>query len=148
MNEMWLHHYYPETKLQSVAWKIPPSPTSKKFKASRSAVKIMDSFLWDSKEVVTSEYVDRGATVTGSTRVRDWCILFMTVNWDQKKNGAGIRVRAVKQTENENYIELIQEIKDYIFRPGEVAAKSSLTVNNYYVTSGEVSFGGGATGVS
>ncbi|GBO98422.1 hypothetical protein EVAR_65_1 [Eumeta japonica] len=42
-----LHHNDPETKLQSITWKRPSSPTLKKFKASRSAGKVTGSLFWD-----------------------------------------------------------------------------------------------------
>jgi hypothetical protein len=32
-DETWLHHYEPETKAQSMAWKRPTSPVAKKFKS-------------------------------------------------------------------------------------------------------------------
>ncbi|GBP82572.1 hypothetical protein EVAR_87819_1 [Eumeta japonica] len=48
-DETWLHHYDPETKLQSTTRKR-PSPTPQEFKAGRSAGKI--TRFWDSKEVI------------------------------------------------------------------------------------------------
>jgi hypothetical protein len=40
-DETWLHHYEPESKTQSMAWKRLTSPVAKKFKIQPSAGKIM-----------------------------------------------------------------------------------------------------------
>jgi hypothetical protein len=40
-DETWVHHYKPESKAQSMAWKRPTSPVAKKFKSQPSAGKIM-----------------------------------------------------------------------------------------------------------
>jgi hypothetical protein len=40
-DETWVHHYEPESKAQSMAWKCPKSPVTKKFKSLPSAGKIM-----------------------------------------------------------------------------------------------------------
>jgi hypothetical protein len=37
VDETWLHHYEPESKAQSVAWKWPTSPVAMKFKSQPSA---------------------------------------------------------------------------------------------------------------
>jgi len=36
-DEMWVHHFGPETKLQSMAWQHASSSTPKKFKVTASA---------------------------------------------------------------------------------------------------------------
>jgi hypothetical protein len=46
-DETWLHHYEPESKAQSMAWKLPTSPVAKKFKSQPSAGKIMLTLFWD-----------------------------------------------------------------------------------------------------
>ena len=66
MDETWLHHYDPETKRQSMAWKRPSSPTPKKFKTQPSAGKIMGSVFWDSQGLIMIEYLEHGATITGN----------------------------------------------------------------------------------
>jgi hypothetical protein len=50
-DETWLHHYEPESKAQSMAWKRPTSPVAKKFKSQPSAGKIMLTLFWDSGEI-------------------------------------------------------------------------------------------------
>ena len=46
-DETWVHQYCPETKVQSIAWKHPRSPTIKKFKTSTSSRKLMMIVFWD-----------------------------------------------------------------------------------------------------
>jgi hypothetical protein len=46
-DETWVHHYEPESKAQSVAWKCPTSPVAKKLKNQPSAGKIMVTNFWD-----------------------------------------------------------------------------------------------------
>jgi hypothetical protein len=46
-DETWLHHYEPESKAQSMAWKRPTLHVAKKFKSQPSAGKIMLTLFWD-----------------------------------------------------------------------------------------------------
>ena len=46
---MWIHHYEPESKRQSVQWKHPSSAVAKKFKMQPSAGKVMLTVFWDSQ---------------------------------------------------------------------------------------------------
>jgi hypothetical protein len=46
-DETWVHHYEPESKAQSMAWKHPTSHVAKKFKSQPSAGKIMLTLFWD-----------------------------------------------------------------------------------------------------
>ena len=46
VDETWVHHYDPETKLQSKEWKRPSSPTPRKFRHNRSAGKVMLTVFW------------------------------------------------------------------------------------------------------
>ena len=64
MNETWVHLFYPESKRQSLEWKHPISPTSKKPKMAASAGKIMASVLWDSEGIMMVDYLAKGKTVT------------------------------------------------------------------------------------
>lgn len=65
MDETWVHHFDPETKLQSKQWKFPWEPTPKKFKAQASAGKVMASIFWDSEGVIMIDYLGKGTTITG-----------------------------------------------------------------------------------
>lgn len=66
MDETWVHHFDPETKQQSMTWKRASSPTPKKFKVSSSAGKVMASVFWDAKGIIMVEYLEKGATISGS----------------------------------------------------------------------------------
>ncbi|GBP48014.1 hypothetical protein EVAR_83715_1 [Eumeta japonica] len=57
------YDYSYQTKLQSMTWKRPSSPTPKKVKAGRSAGKIMGFLYWGSKGVVMIENLARGAVM-------------------------------------------------------------------------------------
>lgn len=66
MDETWVHHYDPETKIQSKQWKHGGSPPPRKFRAVASANKIMASVFWDAQGVLLVDYLEKGATITGS----------------------------------------------------------------------------------
>ena len=51
-DETGVHHFGPESKMQSQQFKRPGSPTPKKFKRVHSAVKGMASIFWDSQGVI------------------------------------------------------------------------------------------------
>jgi len=46
-DETWVHHWDPETKMESMQWKHKGSPTPKKFRTQPSAGKIMATIFWD-----------------------------------------------------------------------------------------------------
>lgn len=64
-DETWVHHFDPETKVQSKQWKRPGSPPPPKFKKITSAKKIMASVFWDKDGVIMIDYLERGHTITG-----------------------------------------------------------------------------------
>lgn len=66
MDETWIHHFDPETKQQSMTWKRSDEPTPKKFKVSSSAGKVMASVFWDAEGIIMVDYLQKGATITGS----------------------------------------------------------------------------------
>jgi hypothetical protein len=45
-DETWVHHYEPESKAQSMAWKNPTSPVGEKFKSQLTSGKIMLKIFW------------------------------------------------------------------------------------------------------
>ncbi|GFO38163.1 histone-lysine N-methyltransferase SETMAR [Plakobranchus ocellatus] len=51
-DETWVHLNTPETKRDSMTWKHPSSPVTKKFKVQRSAAKVMATVFWDAKGVI------------------------------------------------------------------------------------------------
>lgn len=64
-DETWVHHFEPESKLQSKQWKHPGSPPPKKFKQTATAKKVMASVFWDSEGVLMIDYLQKGQTITG-----------------------------------------------------------------------------------
>lgn len=64
-DETWVHHFDPETKMQSMQWKHPGSPTPKKFKVSPSSGKVMASVFWDAEGVLMVDYLQKGSTING-----------------------------------------------------------------------------------
>jgi hypothetical protein len=47
-DESWVHHYQPKSEHVSMQWKHPSSPSTKKFKVTPSAGKVMLTVFWDS----------------------------------------------------------------------------------------------------
>jgi len=78
-DETWVHHWDPETKLESMAWRHKGSPPPLKFRTQPSAGKVMATIFWDAEGVLMVDYLPRGTTITGQyyaeelARLRD-CI--------------------------------------------------------------------------
>jgi hypothetical protein len=64
-DESWLHHYQPESKVVSMQWKHPSSPSTKKFKvrSTPSTAKFMFTVFWDSHGVLLDHFQKRGDNV-------------------------------------------------------------------------------------
>jgi hypothetical protein len=58
-----VHHYQPESTRASMQWKHPSSPSSKKFKVTPSAGKVMLTVFWDSQGVLSAHFQKRGENV-------------------------------------------------------------------------------------
>lgn len=65
-DETWVHYYEPESKRQSMEWKHPKSPTTKKFRSLPSAGKLMLTVFWDSQGVVLEHYQQSGSTINSA----------------------------------------------------------------------------------
>jgi len=65
-DETWVHQYCAETKVQSVAWKLPRSPTIKKFKTSTSSGKLMATVFWDMNFVLLLHFSPPNETVNSA----------------------------------------------------------------------------------
>ena len=63
MDETWIHHYDPLTKQQSMEWRHSGSPRSKKFRAQKSAGKVMASVFWDKYEMLLIKYLPKGRSI-------------------------------------------------------------------------------------
>jgi hypothetical protein len=59
-DEIWLHHYEPESKAQSMAWKHPTSPVAKKFKSQPSAIKVMLTLFWNVEGAILVHFTPKG----------------------------------------------------------------------------------------
>jgi hypothetical protein len=68
-DETWVHHYEPESKAQSMAWKRPTSPLAKKFKSQPSAGKIMLTVFWDMESVILVHFTPKGESVNSQISI-------------------------------------------------------------------------------
>ena len=66
VDETWIHHYTPETKIQSKQWTAKGEPAPKKAKTVFSAGKVMATVFWDSHGVILIDYLQKGKTITGA----------------------------------------------------------------------------------
>ncbi|GFR57730.1 transposase [Elysia marginata] len=65
-DETWVHLNTPETKRNSMTWKYPSSPVTKKFKVQRSAAKVMATVFWDAKGVVFLNISPQGQCINAA----------------------------------------------------------------------------------
>lgn len=65
MDETWIHHYTPESKIQSKQWTGHGESFPKKAKTIQSAGKVMASVFWDAKGILLIDYLEKGRSITG-----------------------------------------------------------------------------------
>jgi hypothetical protein len=65
-DETWVHHYEPDSKAQSMAWKCPTSPGDKKFKTQSSAGKIILTLFWNMESEILVHFIPKGPDVAPS----------------------------------------------------------------------------------
>lgn len=65
VDETWIHHYTPETKIQSKQWTGKGESAPKKAKVVPSAGKVMATVFWDSHGIIFIDYLEKGKTITG-----------------------------------------------------------------------------------
>ncbi|GFN75804.1 transposase [Plakobranchus ocellatus] len=65
-DETWVHLNTPETKRDSMTWKHPSSPVTKKFKVQRSAAKVMATVFWDAKDVILLDILPQGQCINAA----------------------------------------------------------------------------------
>ncbi|GFW57747.1 histone-lysine N-methyltransferase SETMAR [Trichonephila clavipes] len=65
VDETWIHHYTPETKIQSKQWTAKWEPAPKKAKTVFSAGKVTMTVLWTSHAVILIGF-QKGKTITGT----------------------------------------------------------------------------------
>ena len=64
-DETWCFAYDPHTKRQSMEWRGPSSPKSRKFRFEKSKVKTMLITFFDAQGIIHKEFVPEGQTVNG-----------------------------------------------------------------------------------
>jgi hypothetical protein len=78
VTQVWIpirvHHYEPESKTQSMAWKRPTSPVATKFRSQPSACKIMLTIFWDMEGVILVHLTPKCETVNS----RNYCDVLWT----------------------------------------------------------------------
>ena len=65
-DETWVHHFNPESKMQSKQWKHPGLPPPNKFKRVHSAVKVMALIFRDSQGLIIIDYLEQGHTISSA----------------------------------------------------------------------------------
>ena len=63
MDEIWLYHYDPETKQQSMERRCSCSPRPKNFRVQKCAGKFLASFFWDQDGILLIDYLPKGQTM-------------------------------------------------------------------------------------
>jgi len=63
MDEIWLCHYDPETKQQSMEWRHNGSPRTKKFRVQKSARNVLASIFWNEDGILLLDYFPKGQTI-------------------------------------------------------------------------------------
>lgn len=64
-DETWVHHYTPESKIQSKQWTQSGFPAPKKAMVVKSAGKVMASVFWDADGILMIDYLPKGQTING-----------------------------------------------------------------------------------
>ena len=65
VDETWVHHFTPESKMSSMQWKHTDSPPPKKARVTPSAGKVMATVFWDSEGIILTDFLEKGRTITG-----------------------------------------------------------------------------------
>ena len=68
-DESWVHHYDPESKMQSMQYRHKNSPAPKKFKVVGSARKVLLTIFWDMEGIVHIEFLEQGTTINSERYV-------------------------------------------------------------------------------
>lgn len=63
-DEMWVHHFIPESQQSSREWRHTGSPRLKKARRTRSAGKVMATFFWDWQGVIHVDFLTEAKTVS------------------------------------------------------------------------------------
>lgn len=63
VDETWIHHFDPESKVSSMEWRTPGSPSPVKAKVTKSAGKVMLTVFWDAKGVIMTDALPHRQTM-------------------------------------------------------------------------------------
>ena len=80
VDETWIHHYTPGTKIQSEQWTVKGNPASKKAKTLFSAGKVMATVFWDSHGVVLIDYFLKGKCRSGNFKMMKSRVILLPNN--------------------------------------------------------------------
>ena len=64
-DEVWLHHYDPESEQQSKEWKHPGSPRKVRARLEPRAGKVMATIFWDAEGILLIDYMSKTTEITG-----------------------------------------------------------------------------------
>ena len=67
--ESWVHHYDPESKMQSMQYGHKNSPAPKTFKVVASARKVLLTIFWDMEGIVRIKFLEQGTTINSERYV-------------------------------------------------------------------------------
>uniref|UniRef100_A0A5S6Q2P9 Mos1 transposase HTH domain-containing protein n=1 Tax=Trichuris muris TaxID=70415 RepID=A0A5S6Q2P9_TRIMR len=65
-DELWLSHYDPESEQQSRQWKHTDSPRPVRARIKSRVGKVLATILWDADGILLIDYMQHGATITGT----------------------------------------------------------------------------------
>ena len=66
VDETRIHHYTPETKERSKQWVFEGERAPKKVKTVKSAGKVLATVFWDAREIIYTDYLEKGQTIIGA----------------------------------------------------------------------------------
>lgn len=70
MDETWVHHFNPKSRIQSAEWTGPGESRPKRPKTETSAGKVMASVFWDSKGIIMVDYLTKGKTINSEYYIK------------------------------------------------------------------------------
>jgi hypothetical protein len=69
-DETCVHRIIPETRRNSMMWKYPSSPTTKKFKTTTSVRKVMATVFWDKKGLLLVDFIHKNETINADRYIQ------------------------------------------------------------------------------
>jgi len=63
MEEIWIHHYTPESKHHSAEWTTTGESRPKRPKTQMSADKVLTSVFWNAHGILFFDYLQKGGTI-------------------------------------------------------------------------------------